>query len=244
LDSLIGSSISAATCFLVFLCCKWFDKRLLLGFGLLFAVYLGVDDVLTGLPSLVRATDLIPGNWNWSGKIYSLLFSFIVIVTLRMERTSVGLTLKQKNLKSSLVALLLLTSLSFSIGFIFKPELPNVETVAFQALMPGLAEEITYRGIAPAILLGLIRSKPPVNDIPWATIFITGIAFGIWHGLSYSHSQLSFDVMSAIFPPIGGIAYGWLRFNSGSLLLPIIAHGVGNNVFYLPSLILAAQAVK
>ena len=236
MDSLIGSTIFAAACFLVFLCCKWFDKRLLLGFGFLFVVYIGIDDVLTGLPSLVHATNLIHGDWNWSGKIYSLLFSCMVIVGLRIDTASVGLTLTQKNLKSSLVAFSLLTLLSFSIGFIFKPELPNVETIAFQALMPGLAEEIAYRGIAPALLLGLIQSKSGSNDIPWATIVITGVAFGLWHGIGYSHSKLSFDFMSAIFPLIGGIAYGWLRFNSGSLLLPIIGHGLGNNVFYLPSL--------
>jgi len=236
-DSLIGSVIFAASGFLIFLCFKWFDKRLLLGFGLLFAAYIGVDDVVTGLPSLVHATNFIHGDWNWTGKIYSLCFSFLVIFALRIDKTSAGLTFTQKNLKSSLLALFLLTLLSFSIGFIFKPGLPNVETVAFQALMPGLAEEITYRGIAPALLLGLIKSKSASNAMPWTTILITGIAFGIWHGISYSHSKLSFDVMSALFPLIGGIAYGWLRFNSGSLLLPIIAHGLGNNVFYLSSLL-------
>ncbi len=237
MDSLIGSAIFAAACFLVFLLVRPFDKRLLLGFGVLFAAYIGVDDVMTGLPSLIHATNLIHGGWNWTGKIYSLLFSFIVIIALRIDRTGAGLTFRQRNLKSSLVALALLTLLSFSIGFIFKPELPDVETVAFQAFMPGLAEEITYRGIAPALLLGLIRSKPAAKHIPWATIVITGVAFGIWHGIGFSHYKLSFDLMSAIFPLIGGIAYGWLRFNSGSLLLPIIAHGLGNNVFYLSSLL-------
>lgn len=237
MDSLIGSAIFATSCFLIFLCFKWLDKRLLLGFGLLFAAYIGLDDVVTGLPSLVRATDFIHGNWNWSGKIYSLAFSLLIIIALRIDKSSVGLTLKQHNLKSSLLGLFLLTLLSFSIGFIFKPELPNVETVAFQALMPGLAEEIAYRGIAPALLLGLIKSRPASNDMPWGTILITGIAFGVWHGIGYSHSHLSFDVMSAIFPLIGGIAYGWLRFNSRSLLLPVIAHGLGNNVFFLSRLL-------
>lgn len=225
MDSLIGSASFAAACFLVFLCFKWFDKRLLLGSGILFALYLGFDDVLTGLPSLVHATDLLHGDWNWSGKLYSLIFSLIAIGLLRFDRASIGFTVAQTNLKSSLVALFLLTSLSFSLGFIFKPEPPNVETIAFQALMPGLAEEITYRGIAPAILFGLIKLDAHPHDVPWTVILITGIGFGVWHGLSYSHSSWSFDVMSAIFPLIGGIAYGWLRFNSGSLLLPVIAHG-------------------
>jgi membrane protease YdiL (CAAX protease family) len=236
-DSLIGSAIFAGSCLLVFLCLKWFDKRLLLGFGVLFAAYVGLDDVVTGLPSLVHATSVIPSNWNWDGKIYSLLLSVVVILAFRIDRTAVGLTLRQDKLKSSLLAVFLLTLLSFSLGFLFKPAPPNLETVAFQALMPGLAEEIAYRGIAPALLLGLIRSKPASDDVSWAAILITGIAFGIWHGIGYSHSKLSFDAMSALFPLIGGVAYGWLRFRSGSLLLPVVAHGLGNTVFYLPSVL-------
>ncbi|MEX2124662.1 MAG: CPBP family intramembrane glutamic endopeptidase [Woeseia sp.] len=237
MESLIGTAIFAAACFLIFLCFKWLDKRLLLGFGILFAAYIGIDDVLTGLPSLVPALRQMPGQWNWAGKILSLIFSFIVIFTLQIDKTATGLTLKLVNLNKSLIALLILTLISFSIGFIFKPELPDAETIAFQALMPGLAEEIAYRGIAPALLLGLIRFKPAPREIPWVVVLITGISFGIWHGISYSDSSLSFDIMSAVFPLLGGIAYGWLRFYSGSLLLPVIAHGLGNNVFYLWSLV-------
>ncbi|MBX2990661.1 MAG: CPBP family intramembrane metalloprotease [Bacteroidetes bacterium] len=237
MESLTGSVFFAATCFLVFLCFKWFDKRLLLGFGILFAVYIGIDDVLTGLPSLVPALKQIPGRWNWAGKILSILFSLIVILTFQIDRTATGLILKQRNISKSLIALLILTLLSFFLGIVFKPELPDAETILFQTLMPGLAEEIAYRGIAPALLLGLIASKSASEEIPWAVILITGISFGVWHGISFHEYKLSFDLMSALFPLLGGIAYGWLRFSSGSLLLPIIAHGAGNTVFYLWSFI-------
>lgn len=231
--SLIGSAIFAASCVVVFLCFKWLDKRLLLAFGVAFAFYIGLDDIITGLPSLVRASDILGGRWNWSGKVFSLTLSVAVILAFGLSRHALGLTLKQQNLGRSLLALVALTSLSFGIGMLFKPELPDLETVLFQATMPGLAEELAYRGIAPAILLGLFRGKAMPSGIPWTVVLITGIGFGLWHGISYNASGLSFDYMSALFPMIGGLAYGWLRFYSGSLLLPIIAHGVGNNVFYL-----------
>ena len=102
--------------------------------------------------------------------------------------------------------------------------------------MPGLAEELAYRGIAPALLLGLIRGKGCSQGIPWAVVLITALAFGIWHGLSYSNSGFSFDLMSALFPFIGSIAGGWLRFSSGSLLFPILAHSFANIAFHLTSL--------
>jgi membrane protease YdiL (CAAX protease family) len=67
-------------------------------------------------------------------------------------------------------------------------------------------------------------------------VFITALAFGIWHGLSYSASGFAFDSMSALFPFIGSIAGGWLRFSSGSLLFPIVAHSFANIAFHLTSL--------
>jgi membrane protease YdiL (CAAX protease family) len=236
MESLIVTAAFAGGCFLVFLAFKWLDPRLVLGTGFLFAAYMGLDDLMTVLPRLLPALRL-PGDWNWAGKLLSLAFAFGVIAALRIDRKAVGLTFAQTRLRSSLLATLLLVSLSFSLGFIFDPGVPDAETFAFQLLMPGLAEEIAYRGVAPALLLGLIHRKPAVGDVPWAVVMITGIAFGMWHGIGYSDGGLSFDTMSAVFPLVGGIAYGWLRFHSGSLLLPVLAHGLGNVAFCLPGMI-------
>jgi membrane protease YdiL (CAAX protease family) len=116
---------------------------------------------------------------------------------------------------------------------LFKPGAPDAETLAFQATMPGLAEEIAFRGIAPAILLGLMNRKPHVNDIPWAVIFATSLMFGIWHSLSVSGGAVGFDLMSGLFPFIGSIPGGWLRFKTKSLLAPILIHSIANVAFHL-----------
>lgn len=237
MDQLASASIFGALCFAVFLCLKGFDRRLTLLTGLTFAIYMALDDLATVLPALAPSLRLFSGSWNWTGKLYSIVLSLIVLAALRMDRQATGLTFAQKNLKSSLVAVTLLVMLSCGIGFIFQPGMPSLETLAFQITMPGIAEEIAYRGIAPALLLGLTHRKSSVVQMPWAVICITGAAFGLWHGLGYSNGALSFDTMSAIFPFVGGIAYGWLRFHSGSLLLPVIAHGLGNSVFYLSAVV-------
>src|SRR5690606_21080 len=179
----------------------------------------------------------IGGEWNWSGKIYSLLLSVVVVLGLGIKPEALGLTLSQRNLRASLIALFLFILWGLSLGLLFKPSVPSVETFAFQASMPGIVEELVYRGIAPALLLGLIRGEEPSQRIPWAVIFITAVAFGIWHGLSYSDAAFSFDPMSGLFPFIGSIAGGWLRFNSGSLLFPILAHSFANVAFHLTALI-------
>lgn len=236
MEPVIFSLSFAAIAFLIFLSFKYFDKRLTFAFGLLFAAYLGLDDLVTGLASSSAAFSIVSGEWNWSGKIYSLLLSFVVVLALGIKPKAIGLTLEQRNLKASLITLFLLVLWGLSLGLVFKPSAPSVETLAFQATMPGLAEELAYRGIAPALLLGLIRGKEPSQGIPWAVVFITALLFGVWHGLSYSHSGFSFDLMSALFPFIGSIAGGWLRFSSGSLLFPILAHSLANVAFHLSAL--------
>ncbi|MGY1426510.1 CPBP family glutamic-type intramembrane protease [Lysobacter sp. A289] len=237
MEAVIFALSFAAIAFLVFLAFKHFDKRLTFAFGVLFAAYLGLDDLVTGLPSGSSAFSFIGGEWNWSGKIYSLLLSVVVVLGLGIKPEALGLTLSQRNLRASLIALFLFILWGLSLGLLFKPSVPSVETFAFQASMPGIVEELVYRGIAPALLLGLIRGKEPSQGIPWAVVFITAVAFGIWHGLSYSDAAFSFDPMSALFPFIGSIAGGWLRFNSGSLLFPILAHSFANVAFHLTALI-------
>jgi uncharacterized protein len=239
MSAVIFSTLFAAISFLAFLAFKRFDRRLTLASGLVFAAYLGLDDLATSLPSLSADFQLFGGDWNWSGKIYSLALSLLVIAGLGLRPTAVGLTLQQKNLKTSFVALLLFTAWGLSLGLIFGPAVPTLETIAFQATMPGLVEELVYRGIAPALLLGLIRGKAPDEGMPWTVITVTALAFGVWHGLGYSGREFSFDWMSALFPFIGSLAGGWLRFNSGSLVFPVLAHGIANVAFHLSAFIAA-----
>lgn len=237
MNPIISSLTFAGIGLLVFVIFKVFDKRLTLAFGFLFAAYIALDDLATGLPSAFPFFRLVQAEWNWSGKIYSLLLSIAVILALRIRPETAGITFNQKNLKASLIALGLFIVWGSSLGLLFGPPPPSLETIAFQGLMPGLAEETVYRGIAPAILLGLIRGKEQPEGIPWTVVLITAIMFGVWHGLGYSNTGFSFDAVSALFPFIGSIAGSWLRFNSGSLLFPILAHGAANLAFSLSPLI-------
>jgi len=200
--------------------------------AVLFAIYLALDDFTTGLPNLVKALDLIPGNWNWTGKAFSLVLAAIVIFSLKLSPDAVGFR-KQEHSKITWIAVGLFIVWGTCLGLLFKPGAPDAETLAFQATMPGLAEEIAFRGIAPAILLGLMNRKPHVDGIPWAVILVTSLLFGIWHSLSVSGGQVGFDLLSGLFPFIGSIPGGWLRFKTKSLLAPILIHSIANVAFHL-----------
>ena len=232
MDTLIFALIFASIGFVLAMLASRLDRRIVVTSAALFAVYLALDDLATGLPHLTQKFDFIPGNWNWSGKVLSLVFSAIVVFALRLSPDAIGLR-KQDHPRIAWVALALFLVWGACLGLIFRPGAPDAETLAFQATMPGLAEEIAYRGIAPALLLGLMNRKPHVDGIPWAVILATSVMFGLWHSLSFSHGRVGFDPMSGLFPFLGSIPGGWLRFKTKSLLVPILGHGVANVAFHV-----------
>jgi len=231
MDLVIFSVTFAAIAAVVFLVAGVFDRRVAASLAILCAIYLGADDLITGIGSTLKGLDAL--HWNWAGKLLSLIFSAVVIVTLGMSPATVGLTFRQRHAGIGLLALVLFMVWGACLGFLFKPGAPDAETLAFQALMPGLSEELVYRGILPALLFGLIRGKGPIEGMPWAVILATAAVFGAVHGLKYWNGEFGFDVPSALFPFIGSIPGGWLRFKTGSLLIPVCAHGVANVAFHL-----------
>jgi uncharacterized protein len=228
-----------AIALIALLALKPFDRRLAWGFGLLFVAYVVLDDFVTGLPYAVEAFDLNPAQWNWAGKAYSILLSAGVIAALGMNARATGLVLPQRNVKAGIVASCLLVPLGVVLALVFRPEPPSAETLAFQLLMPGLAEELAFRGVAPALLLGLVGGRNPGPETPWVVVCIAAVPFGAVHGLGYSDGAYSFELVPALWTFSGGIVYGWLRFSTGSLLFPLLSHNLTNAVFHLTPLMLA-----
>ena len=233
MEAFVLSIVFAAIAFGIFSAARIADKRILLAFAFLAAVYIGLDDLVTGLPSVVKSFAVIPGKWNWTGKVLSLVLSAIVIYALKLLPKTVGLTLKQEHPWLGFIAVLLFIVWGASLGLLFKPGAAGAETLAFQASMPSLSEEIVYRGIVPALLLGLTYRKEPIDGIPWAVVLSTAAVFGVWHGLKYSGGSFGFDALSALFPFIGSIAGGWLRFKTKSLVVPLAGHSLANVAFHV-----------
>jgi len=233
MDTLVFFLLFASTCFLLSILAKSVDKRIMVVGALLCAVYLASDDLVTGLPHLIKSLNFVPGHWNWEGKILSLAFSLIVIFALKLSPDTLGLRLKQEHPFIAWAALVFFVIWGACLGLLFKPGMPDAETLAFQATMPGLAEEIAYRGIAPALLLSLMDRKPQIDGIPWSIIVATAAMFGLWHSLSISSGKPAFDLMSGLFPFIGSIPGGWVRFKTKSLLVPIAGHSLANLAFHI-----------
>lgn len=236
MDAIIYSACLCAIAFAAFVSSKYLDRRVTIVFAAITAIYIGVDDLVTGLASSIPDLRLFSGEWNWSGKTYSLLLSIAVIFGFRINARSLGLVLPDRNIAWAAIALVPLTAVGIVLGQVFEPPPPSAETLAFQALMPSLAEEIAYRGIAPALLLGLVGGRNPPHQVPWIVVCAAAIPFSVVHGMSYAGGEFSFDMVPATYTLAGAIVYGWLRFSTGSLLFPLLAHSFANVAFHLTAL--------
>lgn len=233
MDAVIFAASFALVSAVLFSLVRLFDRRIRLSMVLLCALLLGLDDLVTGLASTVPALAVFGGGWNWSGKVYSLVLSVIVILALRIDRDAIGLTFKQRSTSLSVLAVLGFIIWGSALGLMFQPGPADLETLIFQVTMPGLAEELVYRGLVPAVLLGALWGRALPQGNYWPVIVGTAIAFGLWHSLGYAKGEFRFDVMSGLFPFIGSLAGGWLRFRTGSLLVPVLGHGLANLAFHV-----------
>src|SRR5829696_4003206 len=99
MDALVFSIAFALAAALVFLGAAAADRKVTVAFALLGALYLGLDDLVTGLASELSVFSLPGADWNWVGKIFSLVLSALVVLALRLSPETVGLTLKQNDKK-------------------------------------------------------------------------------------------------------------------------------------------------
>lgn len=211
-------------------------------YAVLFLALMALDAVLLWLPGLLN---LHPAGvqWNWIGKFLSVVWVLVFLRSGPLSARDVGLTLRQR--PGSVVPALgwtaLFVGVSVAIQFLvfFGPDdVVTVEALLYQATMPGIAEELVYRGVFLTLLMLALGGDLTKESSSWRArevllpVLITSFHFGIVHALSYD-GAVQFDVMSFLFPFIGGLVWAALRLETGSLLFPILAHNGGNFIAVL-----------
>jgi hypothetical protein len=87
---------------------------------------------------------------------------------------------------------------------------PFLANAAVVTLVAPFVEELLYRGLGYGLLA-------PFTG-PWPAIIVTGLAFGLAHGL-----VLGLPVLT-----IFGVTLGWLRSRTGSVYPGMVVHGLFN----------------
>jgi membrane protease YdiL (CAAX protease family) len=232
-----GVVLAAATAPLVVLGLWRAGAHRRLGPAALFLALLLLDDLLTALPIPLG---LNPGSahWNWVGKLLGIGWALIAISAGIVSRERVGLTWRQRGgsvWPATIVTLVLVGVIGLLVQ---EGQRPYAETLFYQATMPGIAEELAYRGI----FVALLEQAFGANDERWSESevwvgLVTSVAFGLTHGLAWRDGHVTFDVAAFAFPALGGVALFWLRRRTGSLLFPIIAHNGGNLATYVSAIL-------
>lgn len=189
------------------------------------------DVMLTRCYGLV--SEVLPDSeWNWQGKLMALTMSLVVAALGAFGWQRTGLTWRQQPgaLRAAVVVFAAYILFFLVIALMFGGDEASVETVAFQLTMPGLEEEIFYRGILLLALNEALRGRIRLLGIDWGwSALLSSLVFGLAHALSYSAAEgFALDPIYLGLTAIPSLLAVWLRERTGSLLLPIAAHNLGN----------------
>jgi hypothetical protein len=212
-------------------------KRPSIGWLVLAFVFLALNTLLLSAP----LSRMMPGwyhhlHYNWAGKLLSLAFTVAFVVALpKTSFKDCGFTWKQArgSVAPALVCALIALISSWGYALVhshFAFTHPDLESLLYEATIPGLHEEPSYRGVALLLLDRALRDRG-VNlfgaPIGWGVLAIT-VFFGLGHGLGFVHGKLMVDWTAILLTGWIGFLLAWIRVRTGSLALPVVVHNVVN----------------
>ncbi len=195
-----------------------------------FSISYIVYDIALILPKISPVFDFTKSSWNWDGKIYGIIWGILSYFMFRRyfhENDFFTLKQNKKNFKPALFASIFVVLLSTSIWFFLGNSQFNWETLAFQISLPGIDEEIMFRGI----LLGLLATalKDRISLLGNPCILLTSILFGFMHALTLDKNySINFEPIYFIQTGFAGYIWGWITIKSRSILLAILSHNSSN----------------
>ncbi|KIC61226.1 CPBP family glutamic-type intramembrane protease [Chryseobacterium taiwanense] len=176
-------------------------------------------------------------KFAWIGKLLALAISLIFIFSVnKNSQKEIGFTTSihsKDQVKYGVLVFLGFLIFDFIFKFILFPKGGefDLETFAFQATLPGLTEELLFRGIYLWIFDKVFLPNWNFKEIQfgWGFIIVT-LLFGISHGFVLtSDHQLKFDIITIIYLTlISSLSLGILRKFSGNLIFPILGHNIIN----------------
>jgi len=181
-------------------------------------------------------------HWSWQECILSTAWPFLLVALVPgITLASMGVTsrLRPGWLKPSIVAGLLAVAVPAVFFMLGGRKKLDAEGWIFLLIMPGLAEELVFRGVYQP-LLNRAFGKPwrvAGAEAGWGLI-ITAILFAGSNGLVAVDSQLHARIVlqAAIAPFLLSLLSGWIRERTDSVWPSVFGHNLSNIVIPLASL--------
>ena len=198
----------------------------------LLALNFGMISSAFGLVPQVEALLDLDLQFNWQGKIFALASTLTIVGLMPgLSRRDIGLVWAQKpdSLRPAIFfAAMLCVSVWLSrFGAERVVQTPALEAILFQATLPGLDEEILYRGALLALLSGAWGRRDALSS-RWTGGLLTSAAFGLAHGLSYADGAVKLEPGTILMTGVLGLTFFWLKERTGSLIMPIATHNAIN----------------
>ena len=208
---------------------------------LLFIAALVVLDV--ALVEIPRVDGFQHLHWSWQESLLSSIWPFILVALVPViSLVSIGVTsrLHEGWLKPSLVALAVAVAVPTLFFITGTRKKLDAEGWTFLLIMPGLAEELVFRGVYQS-LLNRVFGKPwrlASAEFGWGLV-ITAILFAGANGLVVVDAQLHPHIVlpAAIAPILMSLVSGWVRERSDSIWPSVFGHNLSNIVVPLGSLL-------
>ena len=207
------------------------------------ALLSGLDTLLVVLP-LSHWDWFAPGlQYNWPGKLFSLLFSVAVIYWLRwVSPSEAGLQPPVPNsrwLAGLVIVGLGLFQLLNGYSVRHHHPRPTTEALLYELTMPGLAEELFSRGILLGVLsrvfprtLPLLGARTSWGGVVSVVLFVLSHVFNFAGPLALLPS-VHFSVEKVLGHLLWGTLFLWVRERTGSVWMAMAAHNVGNFCLYV-----------
>ncbi|MBX9614509.1 MAG: CPBP family intramembrane metalloprotease [Caulobacteraceae bacterium] len=183
------------------------------------------------LPDLLPASD-----WNWQGKILALITTLFVASLPQFGWCASGLTWAQGagSLKSVLPVALLYVAFFTGLAVAFSSGPATPETLAFQLTMPGLEEELFYRGVLLLALDRAFTGRRRILGVEWGWgALLSCLLFGLAHAFGVSEGRVSFDLVTMALTAVPSLIGVWIVLRTRSVLLPVVLHNFGNAITLL-----------
>lgn len=186
---------------------------------------------------LLNADVFAGQNWNWVGKAASVLWAVVFLYQNKvLSKAETGWTWTVKHRKSVFATIAVLLALRLALRFWFGGfgGAYNLETFCYQATLPGLSEEIVYRGV----LLGLLNKTFPPTWYLWKArlgwgLVLTAVLFGLVHSLSFDgHWAIAFSLQRFLMTGALGFVLGFLKEKAQSLVPAVLFHNCWNVIVY------------
>lgn len=183
-----------------------------------------------------RGFSVLPAPWQ--GMVLEALLALVVIAALRLQ-SEAGLTLRIASMawRDAMLATLLLVAFvavrSFglsALGMGSNGGAPGWAFLLYQATMPGIAEELVYRGVIQSRLNRLFGTRWSLfgAQVGWGFV-ITAVLFWAIHAFRAEPGEgLSFYWPTLTLQLWAGLVFGWIRERTGSVVPAVVSHNILN----------------